>query len=163
MKTLYFVRHAKSSWDTDSSSDLNRPLNYRGLAAAPVAGKLLKSKGILPEIIFSSPANRALTTAKLIAAEIGYAEDKIEIIEKFYEANVSDIFDAISNVPDAVNSIMVFGHNPAHTLIFEKLYGKRSNALNTCSIFAFEFDIKKWEDVLGAEPKFLFLEAQKRG
>lgn len=162
MKTLYFVRHAKSSWDTDSLNDIDRPLNYRGLAAAPIAGKKLREKGIMPDIIYSSPANRALTTARMISEELGYPIDKIEIKEKIYESQPSVIFEIIESTPNSINSIMIVGHNPTHTQIFERLYGKRVNALNTCSVFAFEFEIDSWDTILNAEPNFLFLDSPKR-
>ena len=65
MKTLYLIRHAKSSWDDSTLTDFERPLNERGINDAPKMGKLLKEKNIIPELLISSPANRAISTAKI--------------------------------------------------------------------------------------------------
>ena len=79
MKTLYLVRHAKSSWKFPELRDFDRPLNGRGKRNAPDMGKRLKVMGILPDLLIASPANRALTTARKIAENIGYpVEDILE-------------------------------------------------------------------------------------
>ena len=77
MKTLYLVRHAKSSWKHPELSDFERPLNKRGKNDAPFMGKLLFKKGINPELLISSPAKRASSTAKIIASELNYDKEKI--------------------------------------------------------------------------------------
>ncbi|NIV19825.1 MAG: histidine phosphatase family protein, partial [Gammaproteobacteria bacterium] len=70
-KTLYLVRHAKSSWDDPSLADRDRPLNKRGKRNAPDMGQRLAAQGFKPQLIISSPANRARTTAGVIAGELG--------------------------------------------------------------------------------------------
>ena len=67
MKTLYIVRHAKSSWKNPGLADIDRPLNKRGKGDAPLMGKVLRKAGVEPDLILSSPANRAITTAEVIA------------------------------------------------------------------------------------------------
>jgi hypothetical protein len=73
MKTLFLVRHAKSSWDNPGVRDINRPLNERGLHDAPKMGKLIRSLGIKPDLLVSSPAKRALTTAQFFCRSIRFA------------------------------------------------------------------------------------------
>ena len=84
MKNVYFVRHAKSSWRDASLNDIERPLNSRGLRDAPFMAKLLKSKNVKPDLILSSPANRALTTAKYFAKEMGIPTEKIDVRNRIY-------------------------------------------------------------------------------
>ncbi|MCK5293309.1 MAG: histidine phosphatase family protein, partial [Arcobacteraceae bacterium] len=76
-KKLYIIRHAKSSWKDFTLDDFDRPLNKRGRLNAPFMGKILKGKNIIPDIILSSPALRAKTTAKIIANEIGFSKSII--------------------------------------------------------------------------------------
>lgn len=83
MKTLFLIRHAKSSWDDPNKDDFDRPLNERGKRNAPFMGKLLKKENILPDLIISSPAKRAIATAKIIADETGYPKNKIHTDSKF--------------------------------------------------------------------------------
>ena len=86
MKKLYLARHAKSSWKNPDLDDYDRPLNKRGIRDAPFIGKKLKEKNILPDLIISSPAIRAITTAKELAAQMGYPEENIILDENIYEA-----------------------------------------------------------------------------
>ena len=72
MKTLYLVRHAKSDWGNAHTGDFQRTLNHRGLKAAPYMAALLKEKKVFPELVISSPANRALTTAEFFCEILGY-------------------------------------------------------------------------------------------
>ena len=70
IKKLYIIRHAKSDWSDDTLKDFDRPLNKRGLKNAPFMGSLLKNKNINPDLILSSPALRAITTAEIIANRV---------------------------------------------------------------------------------------------
>ena len=82
MKRLFLVRHAKSSWDDPSLDDMDRPLNNRGKRNAPEMGIRLRKQGIIPDLLISSPAKRAHTTAKSISEEIGYPKKKIVIDDR---------------------------------------------------------------------------------
>src|SRR2546421_80442 len=101
MKTLTLARHAKSSWDDLELSDFERPLNKRGRKDAPFMGELLHSRGFRPDLIVSSPANRALTTARIIAEELEYPLDRIIVNEKLYEADSGDILNVARATDDA--------------------------------------------------------------
>jgi phosphohistidine phosphatase len=87
MKKLYLVRHAKSSWEDSSLDDIDRPLNGRGKNNAPEMGERLKKQGILPDLLISSPAKRAMSTAKKIAERVGYSKKEILIDENLYPNN----------------------------------------------------------------------------
>ena len=72
MKTLFLIRHAKSSWDDPALSDKDRPLGDRGRRDAPRMGKRLAKRNVRPDLILSSSARRALTTAEIIAKKLDY-------------------------------------------------------------------------------------------
>ncbi|NIP30788.1 MAG: hypothetical protein GTO02_12900, partial [Candidatus Dadabacteria bacterium] len=88
---LLLVRHAKSSWDNADLQDFDRPLNKRGFKNAPEMGKRLLKKGLIINLIYSSPALRAITTAELIAKEIGYESSKIIYKPEIYEAGINTL------------------------------------------------------------------------
>jgi phosphohistidine phosphatase len=147
MKTLYITRHAKSSWSDGSLSDFERPLNKRGLRDAPFMGKLLSKQSMVPDIILSSPATRAITTAQLLSEELGYASDDIAIYNELYESGVQNYLDTLSALDDRYNSAMVVGHNPTLTMLAEQLSDLRIDNIPTCGIVIINFDNPEWSDI----------------
>jgi len=111
MKTLIIVRHAKSSWKDSSLSDFDRPLNKRGKRDVPDMGARLKSQNILPDLLISSPANRALTAAKGIAEQIEYPLNNIVEDDALYHASSSSIIRLIADADNKYDSLMIFGAN----------------------------------------------------
>ncbi len=146
MKNVYFIRHAKSSWDDSSLDDIERPLSSRGLRDAPFMAKLLKGKNVQPDLIISSPANRALTTAKYFAKEMGFPSEDIVVKNKIYEAYPEDIIQVIKNVNDDVNTLMVFGHNPTFTSVINRFTENYIPNVPTCGIAKIEADINSWSE-----------------
>src|SRR6478609_6616404 len=115
MKTLYLVRHAKSSWDDIDLSDFDRPLNDRGKKDAPKMGKRLKERDIFPDVMLSSPAKRALETCKAIAKALSFPEEKITTDKRLYHASEDQLLKVVQGLKDRhdnVEVIMIFGHNP---------------------------------------------------
>ncbi|MDJ0750952.1 MAG: histidine phosphatase family protein [Woeseiaceae bacterium] len=115
MKILTIVRHAKSSWKDASLSDRHRPLNGRGKRDAPVMGRRIHKHGIRPSLIISSPAVRAWTTAKVVAAELNYPQEFLQRESGLYLAALDQLLDIIMSQDDGFNSLMLFGHNPGLT------------------------------------------------
>ena len=115
MKTIYLVRHAKSSWKFPNLDDFERPLNKRGRKSAPFMGNILKKLKVAPDLILSSPANRAAMTARIIADKISYPLEKICFSESIYEFSANALIDVIEHLDDVVNKAMLVGHNPALT------------------------------------------------
>ena len=97
MKTIYFIRHAKSSWDDPALSDFDRPLNDKGLADAPKMGKKLQELGINPNVIIASPAVRAYETAEIVKKEIGFFGEIITN-RKLYNATAEQITEVIAGL-----------------------------------------------------------------
>jgi phosphohistidine phosphatase len=98
MKTLYIIRHAKSSWDNPDLSDFERPLNDRGEKDAPRMGKRLKERRVTPDMMLSSPATRALVTCQQIAKVLGFSEDKIKTDRRLYHASDDQILKVIQEL-----------------------------------------------------------------
>jgi len=118
MLTLYLVRHAKSSWSHPGLRDHDRPLNERGLRDAPrMAQLLVEHQTALPDLLVSSTAKRALSTAVYFAEAFGLEHDAIQQEPRIYEAYPEDIVRILSELPDSVKTVMLFGHNPTFTSV----------------------------------------------
>ncbi len=112
MKTLVIVRHAKSGWDNPDLTDFERPLTKRGHRDAPFMGELIAQMGISPDIILSSTANRAYTTAGYFADAFKYPKDKIISEKSIYDRGIRFIINLIKNLDNNINTAVLFGHNP---------------------------------------------------
>ncbi len=162
MKTLVFVRHAKSSWDNPGLSDFERPLNKRGKNDAPFMAKLIASKGIKPDIIYSSPAKRAYTTCKHFAKELNYPKDDIIRKPLIYEYGPNDILRMVEKSDDRNNVIFVFGHNPDTTHMVNFLSGEHIGNVPTCGVACIDFDTDRWDNIREEKGKLRFFEFPKK-
>lgn len=162
MKTLLLVRHAKSSWDYPGLTDFERPLNKRGHRDAPLMGNLLKEKNIIPDLIISSPATRAITTARYFADSMEYPLEKINTDERLYEAGPLDITNVISEVDDSVNFLMIVSHNPGLTEVADQLTGKIIENIVTSAIFSIDFDTDSWSKANKKNANIGFYEYPKK-
>jgi len=162
MKTLLLVRHAKSDWGSGEFSDFERPLNNRGLHDAPFMAKIIHDKNIIPELIISSPAARALTTAKLFAVEFNYPIESIMKNNTIYNGSTKQLFDIINQTDDAVNTLMFFGHNPDITNLCCLLSGNIFDNIPTTGVVCIDFDITKWRQANNNNGKMRFFEYPKK-
>lgn len=113
------MRHAKSSWRDAETSDHERPLNGRGRRAAPIMGELLKRRALVPDLIVTSTALRALETAKAVTGACSY-EGPMEITRRLYLAEPPAYYDALTEIPAGKERVLVIGHNPGISeLVFE--------------------------------------------
>lgn len=144
MKTLTLVRHAKSSWSDTTLSDRKRPLNKRGKHDAPIMGRRIADHGIRPSLIISSPAQRAWTTAKIIAAEISYPREFLQREDSLYLASLDDFLDVLVAQETGFNSIMLVGHNPGMTDFANFLSPGLTNNLPTAGVVSVEIDQEHW-------------------
>src|SRR5689334_19829677 len=111
MKTLYVMRHAKSSWAQMDLDDFDRPLNDRGLKTAPFMGTVMRENGYMPDVIISSPAVRASSTARLVKAAANIASE-LQFDKRIYEASSQSLNEVAASIDDKYNSAMLVGHNP---------------------------------------------------
>jgi len=121
MKTLFLVRHAKSSRDDPSLPDRERPLDDRGKRDAPKMGKRLAKRDAKLDLLVSSPALRALTTAKLIADEMGYKRNDIVVDDRLYASSPDDLLAVIRALDNKLGRVMLVGHNPEFTDLAHRL------------------------------------------
>jgi phosphohistidine phosphatase len=162
MKRLFLVRHAKSSWDNPSLDDIDRPLNNRGKRNAPEMGIRLRKQGIIPDLLISSPAKRALTTAKRIAEEIGYPKKEIQIDDRLYHGSSNSMLSIIHSQKDKINSLMLFGHNPGFTDFANSLCGINIYNIPTAGIVAVDFGIDNWSEVDYKSGELVFFDYPKK-
>ena len=161
MKTLMLLRHAKSSWKEEGIADHDRPLNKRGKKTAPVMGHLILEKKLVPDLILSSTAVRARTTAEAVAEACNY-KSSIEHLEELYLATAGEIlFQAQSRTGDAdddsINRLMLVAHNPGMEDLVSRLSG-HPEPFPTAALAVFELGIESWRALeLGVETSLLHL------
>ena len=120
-RTLIIMRHGKSDWSTDTTSDFERPLNARGQNDAPAMATWLRSQAIRPELFLSSPARRAADTAGLVGEELGIAESEIVYDPAIYDADRQQLLDVLEKHTGEQASVMLCGHNPGLDAMVEFL------------------------------------------
>lgn len=162
MKKLYLVRHAKSSWEHPELRDFDRPLNERGARDAPRMGKRLKEKEVTPDLMLSSPANRALTTCKEIAKVLDYSSERIKTDKRIYHADDEELLQVLSEQNDNNEIIMLFGHNPGFTSFANELFNENIMNIPTCGIVAGKLKIKSWKEIKPGCGKMEFFDFPKK-
>jgi len=151
MKTLFLVRHAKSSRDDPNMPDKDRPLNDRGKRDAPKMGERLAKRDVKPNLILSSPARRALNTAEIIAKKLGYKLKDIVVDDRLYAVEADDLLRVIHRLGDKLERVMLFGHNPELTELAHRLSSKITH-MPTCAVAEFTFDAKSWSYIGKGKP-----------
>ena len=154
-KVLYLVRHAKSSWKDASLGDRDRPLNKRGKRSAPDMGNRMAAQGHRPDLIISSPANRAFTTACIIAEQVGYEVSDILRNDDMYFSGTDHMRRLLETVDDHHQSVMMVGHNPSMTYFMNYLANTSVFNMPTCAIAVIGFDIASWRDLSSASGELL--------
>lgn len=142
MKTLYLIRHAKSSWDDLLLEDIKRPLNARGKRDAPFMAKFMKKKIQGPTLILCSPAKRAKATAKKFSKQL---EVKLNHDDRLYFGSADGIFKMISETDDQYENLLIFGHNPTMTGMVNSFEGEHLMNLPTAGIAEISLDIDSWD------------------
>lgn len=148
-KTLLIVRHAKSSWKDDSLADRDRPLNRRGRADAPEMGRRLKHRALVPDVIISSPALRALLTAQAIAHALDFPQSRIVVEEDLYGCTPQDLIDTAALIDASYRVAMLVSHNPAVTELANVISRKPIDNVPTCGILTLVAG--SWGSIASAE------------
>lgn len=146
MKTLFLIRHAKSSRALPVA-DIRRPLSERGLADAPRMGARLKEKGAKLDAFYSSPAKRAFDTAKIIAENCGFPVRKIITDDRFYTFDSGKLLRAVESMDERFSAAAVFCHNFAITDLANFLTGEKIENVPTCGIVRIRTDAELWADI----------------
>jgi len=151
-KELFLVRHAKSSWDDSTISDHDRPLNERGYRNTPEMGRRLSDRGVSPDVLISSTALRACTTAEIMAGSINFPKDQIVFDRTLYHASATELQEYIGGLDDSHFSVMLFGHNPGMTSLVSHLYGLALDNLPTGGVVYLKFSAESWADASRSMP-----------
>lgn len=142
MKTLFLLRHAKSSWDDSTLTDFQRPLNKRGLEAAPLMGEAIRRHQFKIDLIVSSPAKRAVQTA-LLVKEAAKITGEIQFEAKIYEADMQTLRQIAANINDEIKFVLLVGHNPGFEHFLAFLTGA-SHAMPTAALAVIDLRIDEW-------------------
>ena len=162
MKTLYLMRHAKSSWSFDELRDQERPLNDRGRDDAPRMGQALAARRIQLDRLVSSPAVRAMSTAVLVARELQFPSADIVVEPAIYQADAATLLAVIRAQPDAAQSVLLTGHNPTITDVANQLSpSPLSDDMPTGAVVCLHFQTAKWADVKLTNAEFYFYDYPK--
>ena len=154
MLTLTLFRHAKSSWDISGLDDRERPLNARGISAAPMMGAFLREQGLKPDLVLCSPSVRTRQTFEL-AGSGWQPEPRTKYESALYLAEPYGLLERVRKTPGTVKHLMIIGHNPGLQILALELIGEGdpelvhtlSEKLPTAGIVVLTFEGKNWRDV----------------
>ena len=140
-KTLLLMRHAKSDWDADYGSDHDRPLNERGVRNARSMGRVLSAHELAPQVVISSTALRAKTTAQLAIEEGGW-QAELRLDATLYESGPEEVLGAGASAPE-VGRLMMVGHQPTWSMLVAELTGERVE-MKTATVAVIELEMESW-------------------
>lgn len=157
MKNLYLIRHAKSSWDDAKVTDLDRPLNEKGHQDAKLMAEFLYSQSIAPDLLVSSPANRAISTCQYFASVFDYNIANIQQNTAIYEAIPNDLYRIIQQLDNIHNTVLFFGHNPSISYFLDEYINDYIPEVAACGIVHFEMHDQNWKNFSPEKAKFVAL------
>ncbi len=163
MKTLFLLRHAKSSWSDPRLEDSERPLNKRGLKNAPTMGGRFKSRQETLDRVLTSPALRAQTTARIFVEACGLSPEIITEEPELYFSGTLSIENIIISQDDRIQSLMLVFHNPDITHFVNSIdAAHRIVNVPTCGLIKLVSDINRWQDWSVANTEFLYFDYPKK-
>ena len=161
MKHLFLIRHAKSNSNHPGLSDFDRPLDKQGERDAAMMGRRLAKRGVTTDLILSSPAKRALATARIIGGELGSPMGDIRTDKRIYEANLADLLHVIHEIDDVARTVILIGHNPGFNSMSYFLTSYAVNNIPSCGVFEVELNVNSWSDVAEGSGKFISFDYPK--
>ena len=163
MKTLYLVRHAKSSWAIEDIADKDRPLKGRGIRDAHLISMYLGEtmNQTLNIQLWSSSATRALHTALIFAQNFGIPAGQIRVVDELYHCEWDSIHDEVKKTDDKVDVLFLFAHNPGSTEYVNEITDAGIKNVPTTGVAGIGFDTNRWS-TLPKEGKCMLFEYPKR-
>lgn len=173
VKTVYLLRHAKSSWDQPYLEDYHRPLALRGMRAAPRLGRYMAREELIPQRVLCSGAQRARETWELVSDALGVTVP-VEFTPDIYHGSTRTLVDLIQALPNTESSVLLVGHNPTfHHLALSFAESGEEEALQklrfkypTCALVILDFSVQRWSGVAagtGHLRDFIRSKALKKG
>ncbi|MCI5055707.1 MAG: histidine phosphatase family protein [Flavobacteriales bacterium] len=156
MKSVIVARHAKSTWKDKFIEDIDRPLKERGIFDAYDIASKLKEKEVVPDLMLSSPATRALHTAIIFSRLLDYPLYRLAIHSEIYSANLIDLMELIERTSDEFDTIMMFGHDPSFTNLVNRLANLDLEKVATTGTVKINFQIDSWTEISKKKGKLAF-------
>ncbi len=147
MKTVYIVRHAKSSWKYPKIKDVDRPLKQRGILDAHLMAEKLSERIQKPDVFVTSSANRALHTAVIFSDMFKYPLTNLRINKSLYSFSDGYLIKTIKALDDSFDSAIIFSHDHGISTFVNKFGNKKINHVSTSGVIGIEFDIKHWKNL----------------
>ena len=164
MKRLTLLRHAKSSWDDQGAADHDRPLAKRGMRDAPWIGERLAAQGLKPSLLLTSSALRARQTTALVEPPLRHAALKIHVDSEIYLATPDTLLRILSAQSDAIDDLVLIGHNPGLTQLANMLLPDlKLDNLPTAGAVGLRCTTDSWQTIDAADFSLLFYEYPKKG
>lgn len=161
-RKLFIIRHGKSSWDHEGLDDIDRPLADRGTRNAHDMAQRLLNLGMVPELILTSPASRALNTALIMSRIWEMEPETLQIHDTLYMAYTSEINEVLAIVPDTIQNLAIFGHNPSFTIYANQFLDEPLDNLPTAGVVIITLESESWEGVNRTQVKGSYLDYPKR-
>ncbi|WP_456423968.1 SixA phosphatase family protein [Lutibacter sp.] len=147
MKTLYIVRHAKSSWKYEGIKDIDRPLKKRGINDAYLISGVLQKKIACPDVFIASCANRALHTAMIFSYTFNYPLANIKISKSLYNFSDGYLIKTVKALDDGFDSAIIFSHDHGISDFVNKFGDKLLNHVSTCGVIGIKFETNHWKNI----------------
>ncbi len=161
MKTLYLIRHGKSSWENMAFQDYERPLLEKGIKRTKKVAGYLVNKKVQPDLIVSSHAVRALETAKILAAKLNYIPEHIILDESIYFAGTDALENLVLGLNDSFNEVILVGHNPDITNFANLFLEQKIDYMPTTGVVCVRFKTDKWTDIFQVKWEIEFVISPK--
>ena len=155
--TLYIIRHAKASHDQYFPSDFYRTLDQKGYKEAQLMAAFMSGKNDLPQLIISSPAIRAYSTALIFANQLNYLPENILLKDAIYDAPFNTLYKVLQETNDEHYSVALFGHNPGFTDLLNDLCGFTIDNLPTAGIACITLKNKNWSRLQSGDGKLIYI------
>ena len=162
-RKLFIIRHGKSSWDHEGLDDIDRPLAERGIRNAGEMAERLKALGLVPELLLSSPASRALNTALIMSKIWKLGPESLQIHEPLYMADSREIAQVIGGVPPEIRKLAIFGHNPSFTMFANHFLPGRLDNLPTAGVVVLTLESDRWDGIDRRDVKESYVDYPKKG
>ncbi|WP_299524745.1 histidine phosphatase family protein [uncultured Lutibacter sp.] len=147
MKTLYIVRHAKSSWEYEGIKDIDRPLKKRGINDAYLISNVLQKKISSPDVFISSCANRALHTAMIFSYSFNYPLANLKISKSLFNFSDGYLIKTVKALDDGFDSAIIFSHDHGISDFVNKFGDKLLDHVPTCGVIGIKFDTNHWKNI----------------
>ena len=147
MKTLYIVRHAKSSWEYEGIKDIDRPIKKRGINDAYLISGVLQKKIACPDVFIASCANRALHTAMIFSYTFNYPLANIKISKSLYNFSDGYLIKTVKALDDGFDSAIIFSHDHGISDFVNKFGDKLLNHVSTCGVIGVKCETNHWKNI----------------